>query len=72
MQDLCRVKWMIGAGLLAVVLVADAVSPPEQQQKSAMSKVNEQQLLNAPQLIPKRVTDGELTLAQVPNPALAT
>lgn len=68
MQDLCRVKWMIGAGLLAVVLVADAVSPPEQQQKSAMSKVNEQQLLNAPQLIPKRVADGELTLAQVPNP----
>lgn len=69
MQGLCRVKWMIGAGLLATVLVADAATPPEQQQKkNAMPRVSEQQLLNAPQQIPKRVADGELTLAQVPNP----
>ena len=60
---------MIGTGLLAVVLVAAAATPPEQQKKkSAMPKVSEQQLLNTPQMIPKRVSDGELALAQVPNP----
>jgi len=62
------VKWIIGAGLLAVVLVAAAATPSEQKKKSAMPKVNEQQLLNAPQSIPKRVADGKLMLAQVPNP----
>ena len=68
MQRLFRVARVIGAGLLAAAMAAGAASPQEQQRQKAMPKVSEQQLLNAPQRIPKLVADGELTLAQVPNP----
>ena len=68
MQRLFRVERIIGAGLLAAAMAAGAASPQEQQRQKAMPKVNEQQLLNAPQRIPKLVADGELALAQVPNP----
>ena len=69
MQRLRRVGTVIGIGLLATALAAGAVSPKEQQQqRKAMPKLSEQQLLNAPQRIPQWVADGALTLAQVPNP----
>ena len=68
MQRLFRVERVIGAGLLAAAMAAGAASPQEQQRQKAMPKPSEQQLLNAPQRIPKLVADGELTLAQVPNP----
>lgn len=59
---------MIGAGLLVASMMATGAAPSEQKKQKAMPNVNEQQLLNAPHLIPKRMADGDITLAQVPNP----
>jgi len=68
MQGLCRVKWRIAIGLLCAATAAGAAAPSEQKEKQAMTQVSEQQLLKAPQRIPKLVAEGALTLAQVPNP----
>ena len=69
MQRRRGMETMIGAGLLLVMLATTSAAPVQKQQEhKAMPKVNEQQLLNAPQRIPKLVADGELSLAQVPNP----
>jgi predicted CXXCH cytochrome family protein len=68
MQGRGAVKRMVGAGLLAVALAADAATLPEQQQKNVMPKLSEPQLLNAPSQIPQRVAAGELALTAVPNP----
>jgi len=62
-----RVKWMTGCGLLVAVMAAGA-APPQEQKGKTMSGASEQQLLSAPQRIPKLVADGKLALAQVPNP----
>jgi len=67
MRRQSRVVSAIGTGLLMAAMAAVAATKEHQGQQT-MSGPGEQQLLSAPHLIPKRVADGELALAQVPNP----
>ena len=68
MQHLRRMVTTTGIGLLAVAMTAGGATQSEEKKQGTMPRISEQQLLSAPHLIPKRVADGELTLAQVPNP----
>ena len=67
MRRLNGLEKAVGIGLLLAGLAVDAAAQKPREQKT-MSVVNERQLLNEPQRIPKLVADGELPLAQVPNP----
>jgi hypothetical protein len=68
MQRRYSVETVVGVGLLVVTIAAGAASPSEQQTMSAVPTMSEQQLLSAPQRIPKLVAEGTLKLEQVPNP----